>query len=427
MSELTRLPTLDGGFLQWGSPNSMDLREFLGESTVKCIVVAPAYRLNVFGFLASEKALASCSDFASNLGFLDQRMALQWTHENISYFGGNASNITIGGYSAGSHSVFHQLAYDLGVSEDKAIIKRALMLSNGPGMQPRSLNEAQDQVHQLLNALQIPLSLPEKEKLTRLRALDAKVLIEASTKIQLHQFRGVTDGSFVRHGLLGELSNGLFARRMKQRGIKLIIGECSEEHHVYGTWRPPQPGYDNMLHRLEADYPREACKVLMSQYFPDRKLPPRFKSWQAAFGHIYADVQIHALKRGMVNALNKHGAGDLIHQYRIEWRAKCVDKQMPKEWGVSHGSDMAIWFWGDGNTLEPEEKKVIQKAFHEPLSHFLKGEDMAWGTQTPRQIRTLKGDGSIEIEEEGGLEEGLRLWEALKQVGATGTPKLAKL
>ncbi|KAI8935444.1 hypothetical protein NX059_008018 [Plenodomus lindquistii] len=419
---------IHGGFLQWGSPNRIDCRALLSESSVKCIIVAPAYRLNVFGFLASKEILESCPDSAVNLGFWDQRMALQWTYENISYFGGNASNITIGGYSAGSHSVFYQLAYDLDVPDDKAIIKRALMLSNGPGMQPKGIDEAQDQASQLLKAVDIPADLPAGEKLARLRGLQIETLVEATNTIHLHQFRAVTDGNFVRHGLLNELSNGVFAQRMKKRGTKLIIGECSDEHHVYGTWRPPQSGRENMLARLQADYSRDASRVLMSQYFPGGKLPIKYKSWQAAFGHIYADVQVHALERGMVAALVRTGAGNLIHRYRVEWRAKCIDHDMPPSFGVSHGSDMAIWFFGNGRELEQHEKHVVQRSFLEPLSHFLRDGKMDWGTDHAMQLRTLKRDGSLAIEEDTWLDQGMKLWNALKEVGATGHPtETAKL
>tara|TARA_R110002003_G_scaffold357_11_gene19171 strand:- start:18441 stop:19745 length:1305 start_codon:yes stop_codon:yes gene_type:complete len=417
----------DGGFLQFGSPNDLDLRAFLDESVSKCIVVAPAYRLNIFGFLASSSLIRSSPDVSTNLGFWDQRMALQWTFENISYFGGNASNITLGGYSAGSHSVFHQFAYDLGVPTSKAIVKRAMMLSNGPGMQPKSLEEAQHQYEELIKVLGISNSLSSAEQLKVLRATKSKDLIRASHKMKLHQFRAVTDGSFVRHGLLDELNNGIFARLMKKRGVKLMIGECSEEHFVYGTWRPPTSGFDNMLHRLEADYSHEACKVLMSHYVPNRKLPSKYKSWQHAFGHIYADVQVHAFERGMLDALVKHGAGELIHRYRIEWRAKCVDNKFPKAWGVTHTSDMAIWFWGNGEKLRRGEKEVVKKAFHEPLRAFMKGEEMDWGSRHPLQIRTLKSDGSVSIEEDTRLEDGLVLWNALKKVGATGHLRESKL
>lgn len=399
----------------------------MNESPCKCIVVAPAYRVNVFGFLASPGLLENHTDSAVNLGFWDQRLALQWTYENISYFGGNASNITIAGYSAGSHSVFHQLAYDLGVPENKAIVKRAIMLSNGSGMQPKSMVEVQDQFNELLAVLGIPTTLPYREIITRLRTLDAMKLLQAVRKMKIHQFRAVTDGQFVRHGLFDEINNGIFASRMKQRGVKLMIGECSDEHHVYGAWRPPQPGLDNLLHRLEADYPREACKVLMAHYFPDRKLPSKYKSWQDAFGHIYADVQIYHLGRGQIISLAKRGANDLIHRYRIEWRAKCVDKKYPKSWGVTHTSDLPIWFWGNGEDLTEEEKVIATRAFQEPLSKFLNGEEMNWGTQSFTQIRTLKSDGTVVVEEDTRLEEGLRLWEVLKKAGATRQPKLSKL
>ncbi|KAF2830825.1 paraben-hydrolyzing esterase precursor [Ophiobolus disseminans] len=418
---------IHGGFLQFGSPNDLDLRAFLAESPCKCIVVAPAYRLNIIGFLASSTLLATCSDYHVNLGFWDQRMALQWTYENISYFGGNASNITVGGYSAGSHSVFYQLAYDLGVPLSKAIIKRALMLSNGPGMQPKSLEEAQVQCEELFKVLDISSDLKPAEQLARLRGTKAQTLIQASRKMKLHQFRAVTDGSFVRHGLLNELNNGSFAHQMKKRDLHLVIGECSDEHFVYGTWRPPKPGFNNMLHRLEADYPHDACKVLMSHYFPNRKLPSRYKSWKAAFGHIYADVQIYALERGMANALVKHGAGDLIHRYRIEWRATCVDKKYPTSWGATHTSDMAIWFWGNGDILTPDEKRIVENAFLGPLGAFLEGKKVEWGTQHAMQLRTLKSNGTVAIEEDTRLEEGLVLWNTLKKVGATGISRESKL
>jgi carboxylesterase type B len=354
-------------------------------------------------------------------------MALQWTHENISYFGADASNISVGGYSAGAHSVFHQLAYDLGVPDNKAVIKRALMLSNGPGMQPKSLEETELQLEELLAILGISKALTPAEQLENLCNTEARTLIQATHKMVLHQFRAVTDGVFVRQGLMDELDQGTFARRMQHRGVQLIIGECSDEHYVYGTWRPPKPGFDNMLHRLEADYPRDACKVLAAQYFPNRKLPSKYRNWQAAFGHIYADVQIHALGRGMVSALIKHGAGDLVHRYRIEWRAKCVDKKYPVAWGATHSADMAMWFWGNGESLTEEEKTLVTKAFHEPLGMFIRGEKMDWGTEHAMQIRTLRADGTIAIEDDTRLEEGLMLWNALERVRSAGHSHQSKL
>ncbi|KAF3048508.1 hypothetical protein E8E11_003815 [Didymella keratinophila] len=419
---------IHGGFLQFGNPNDMDMRAFLSDSPTRCIVVAPAYRLNLFGFLSSSELLQACPDFGVNLGFWDQRLALQWTWENISYFGGNPSNITVSGYSAGAHSVFHQLAYDLGVPDKKAIIKRVLMLSNGPGVQPKTLAESDHQFKELLTALNIPLSLRPSEKLAKLRELPAKTLLEATAKLHLHQFRAVTDSTFVRPSLIASLSSGSFAQRLKQRGIKIMMGECSSEHFLYGLFKPPAPGYTALSHRLEADYPSAAVKVLMAHYFPDRALGTKYQTWTEAFGHIYADVQIHALERGMADALVKHGAGHLLHRYRIEWRAACVDSKIPRQFGPTHTSDLPIWFWGNGDALTGDEKRIVAEAFQKPLAQFLKGEVVDWGTERDAQIRTLKGDGRVVIRDDGErTREALELWNALDKANTPQPSRDSKL
>ncbi|KAF3008465.1 hypothetical protein E8E13_004283 [Curvularia kusanoi] len=417
---------IHGGFLQFGNPNDMDFRAFLSDSPVRCIIVAPAYRLNLFGFLSSSELLHACPDFGVNLGFWDQRLALQWTWENISYFGGNPSNITVSGYSAGAHSVFHQLAYDLGVPDKKAIVKRALMLSNGPGLQPKSLGESQDQFNELLTCLNIPLNLRPSEKLAKLRALPAEVLLEASTKMRIHQFRAVSDGAFVRHNLLKDIDDGTFAQHLKRRNVKIMMGECSEEHFLYGTWKPPKPGYSSLSLRLEADYPRAAVEVLMHHYFPNRKLPKKYSSWTEAFGHIYADVQIHTLERGMADGLLRHGAGSLLHRYRIEWRAKCVDNKIPAKYGPTHTSDLPIWFWGNGDNLTSDEKLLVADAFQKPLAQFLRGEDVEWGTKDDTQVRTLKESGNVVIEDDKRMQDGVALWKALSSASPR-PPRESKL
>jgi carboxylesterase type B len=68
------------------------------ERSQKHIVVTINYRVNIFGFPNA----AGLDD--QNLGFLDQRMALEWVYANIASFGGDPDRITMWGHSAGGVS-----------------------------------------------------------------------------------------------------------------------------------------------------------------------------------------------------------------------------------------------------------------------------------------------------------------------------------
>ena len=70
------------------------------------IVVNFAYRLGVFGYYAAEDLAAeSPNGTTGNYGLLDQIRVLEWVRDNIAAFGGNPTQVTIAGESAGASSV----------------------------------------------------------------------------------------------------------------------------------------------------------------------------------------------------------------------------------------------------------------------------------------------------------------------------------
>ncbi|KAL4775555.1 Alpha/Beta hydrolase protein [Aspergillus nidulans var. acristatus] len=422
---------IHGGFLQFGTPNSFSAAALLGETDFSAIIVMPAYRLNALGFLYSselEQDAASVGETAGNHGFWDQRMALEWTKENIGLFGGNGSQLTLAGYSAGAYSVCYQLAYDLTLPESQSLVRRACIWSNSFTVQPKSPTLAQTQFNQLLSALDISISLSPAEKLSRLRSTPSSTLLSAAASIDLHEFRPTTDNAFIPNNLFHTLDNGTFASTLLARNIHIITGECRDEHFLYSTWRPPVKNTLGSLRaRLLADYPRPVVDALMRIYYPNGTLPADCKDWSSdAFGRIYADMQVHRMQRGFIYALTNpirprepnlgERVSKLIHRYRMEYRLKCADVSTPPGWGVTHATDQYIWFWGNGQIVLPEEKKIIRNAVIDPFIKFVRGEqELGWGASDHREMRTLKPDGTVEIWRDGLWDEAVRTWRALRE------------
>lgn len=86
--------------------NGTDLIRESGHAVVAVII---QYRLGVFGFLAGKEVKQKGN---LNAGLLDQEFALKWVQTHISKFGGDPSQVTIWGESAGAGSVLqHVLAH----------------------------------------------------------------------------------------------------------------------------------------------------------------------------------------------------------------------------------------------------------------------------------------------------------------------------
>lgn len=88
-----------GGAFTFGNAGAKTSNGAVFAQNHDLIVVTINYRVNVFGF----PGIPSVPD--KNPGLLDQRLAIEWTRDNIEKFGGDPKRIAIWGESAGSMSV----------------------------------------------------------------------------------------------------------------------------------------------------------------------------------------------------------------------------------------------------------------------------------------------------------------------------------
>ncbi|KAL6076543.1 Carboxylic ester hydrolase [Balamuthia mandrillaris] len=112
-----------GGSFIMGSANLYDGSDLAAQGV---IVVTINYRLGPFGFLALPELKAENPDQPTGFyGMLDQRAALQWVQSNIAAFGGDPSQVTVFGESAGGASA----AYHLVANRSAGLFQRVLIQS----------------------------------------------------------------------------------------------------------------------------------------------------------------------------------------------------------------------------------------------------------------------------------------------------------
>jgi para-nitrobenzyl esterase len=118
---------IHGGAFQAGS-TSVPIYDGADLARNGVVVVTVNYRLGVFGYMAHpELTKESPLGSSGNYGLLDMIAALDWVKANIAKFGGDPSNVTVSGQSAGAIAVNQLLA----APQAKGLFSRAIAES-GP-------------------------------------------------------------------------------------------------------------------------------------------------------------------------------------------------------------------------------------------------------------------------------------------------------
>ncbi len=180
------------------------------------VVVSVAYRLGVFGYFGHPSLRGTRAP--TNFGLLDQVAALHWVQREAHAFGGDPSNVTIFGESAGAANVAYLMASPLA----SGLFRRAISQSGGYVLQESATLASAEQV-----GTHIAAALPGRPDLAALRRLSSeRIFGTARERLGDHNWGPVVDGRSV----LAPAAANLHLHGMP---VDLLVGSNQNESYMY--------------------------------------------------------------------------------------------------------------------------------------------------------------------------------------------------
>jgi para-nitrobenzyl esterase len=322
------------------------------------VVVSVNYRLGAMGFLwlDDERAEANC-------GLRDQLAGLQWVRDNVAAFGGDPSNVTAFGESAGAGSLLHLITTP-GATD---VMRRCILQSPGVDhtLRPDDASRVTD-----IFLSHVGVDRGELERLWDLPAeaiVDAQetTVLETLLTISSMPFHPVVDRSFLSATPSAAFANGAAA------DIDLLVSWTAEEMRLYPTPAADAAGIEGitgwvqhyLTGRGAADPGRDRARQLVAFY----------EDLMAGSGHstpadIYAAIQTDGVMRlparriADAHAANHQGA---TYVTQFSWGAHVEGEAWER--GAFHAIDLPFTFgtldragWADFLGAGPDAERLAQ-------------------------------------------------------------------
>ncbi|KAJ8062236.1 hypothetical protein OCU04_008788 [Sclerotinia nivalis] len=350
-SKLPVLFWIYGGAFGAGSTQTFDATQLIQTSISSrqpFIYVAVNYRVGGFGFLAGSEIY---KDGSANIGLLDQRLGLQWVADNIAAFGGDPDKVTIWGESAGSISVFDQMALYGGQYhyKNKPLFRGAIMDSGS--LTPAEAIDgprAQESYGRVVSAAGCANST---DTLTCLRNIPYETFLAATVSLLSLPAYSVTSLPFLPRpdyeGGVFPASAEILALRGQFAPVPLIIGDQEDEGTIFSrnVNVSTTDGLETLLHTVVYSSANSSqISTLVSSYPDDPSFGSPFGTGSA--NNIYPQYKRLAAITGDISFT-------LIRRLFLE-HAQSIQPEVRKysylatygygtpTLGTNHGSDVAI-------------------------------------------------------------------------------------
>jgi para-nitrobenzyl esterase len=242
-----------GGFS--GGSTSTPMYDGTGFAKKGVVLVSVAYRLGPFGFMAHPELSRESGKGSGTYGLADMILGLEWVKENITRFGGDPSNVTIFGHSAGGAAVSLLAASPVAKGLFKGVICMSggtfgpLVTSDqtGAGMRIPALEKAESMGEEFLTQL-------GAADIQAARALNAEEIQNGLTGGGGMRFQPAADGYIVPGDLYSLYQSGHF------NDTPVLLGNTSEEGASMGGIRDVTP--DAFEQQVRSQYGSHADAIL---------------------------------------------------------------------------------------------------------------------------------------------------------------------
>ena len=273
------------------------------------VVVTINYRLGALGFAGPD-----------NWGLADQVVALQWIQQSISSFGGDPSNVTIFGESAGGASVVTLMA----TPSAAGLFARGIAMSPSLG-QLRSRHTADTALVRFLD-LAGSASLDELRDAPLDRILTAQGEVLSSGGAGLTDFAPCSDGHLIPSPI---------AQAAAANPKPLVVGTTRDEMRLFNAFNPAMadPSDEQILAMLDGYLNGQSTHALAVY----RSVMPDASNYEL-FCAAQTDAVFRAPMWDLVNG--RIAAGSPTWVYWFTWRTPVFDGRL----GACHAIDVPFTF-----------------------------------------------------------------------------------
>lgn len=303
------------------------------------VVVTVNYRLGMLGFLY-EPALHTGNntvlDNSGNFATLDLVKGLTWVNNNIATFGGNPSNITIGGQSAGCIDTWGLIQTPLAANK----FQKAICMSGLPNMYPTVLGRGfAGQMEDGLLMDQNPgmtFAQADQLRLSMSPSAIASLLTSASAaEIMENTPHPVNPGHFTDGVVIPSYTSGILFDIYNQ--VPMIIGSVNNEGNLFvglgGGWQVNQ---QTMFDMINTGSPTPSDASIITPAWQQASGQPFSSSPYSQASTMLTNMLIYVTDLINVYLQNPLLSPPTMYRYHFQWA------NTPEPWYDVYGTEHAL-------------------------------------------------------------------------------------